>query len=469
MLRILGKGARLCDGVSRRDLLCVGGLSVAGLTLPGLLRAEADTAPAGAGDRSFGRARSCILLYMTGGPPQHETWDPKPDASLEVRGPFNTIPSSLSGLQVGELMPQLARHAHRCAVIRSMATDVNAHTGSGYWMLTGRPHPNRSGESIPPDSSDWPSFGAVMKRLLPSGREMPPVVTLPEPIKNNPGIVVAGQNAGFMPAEYEPFLLECDPSSPDFRVPGLTPLPELPVARLDRRRSLLQQVNHSMDSALRGGTFARDDALSSQAWDLLTSGKTRRAFDLGAERPKLRERYGAHKFGQSCLLARRLVEAGVRLVTVHWPREPNDLDKGNPVWDTHSDHVARMKSNLMPPMDQGVSALLEDLVGRGMLEDTLVVWMGEFGRTPKFNPGGGRDHWGHVFSVMLAGGGIRPGIVHGESDRLGAYPEADRVGPEELHATLYHCLGVPPNAEITDKLGRPLRACEVEPIRPVLL
>lgn len=467
MLRLLGKNLQLCDGLSRRELLRVGGLGLAGLTLDSLLQAPAAADRAGAG-RSFGKARSCILLYMSGGPPQHETWDPKPEASAEIRGPYRAIPTTVDGLQVGELMPRLARLAHQCAVVRSVATDVNAHTGSGYWMLTGHPHRNQHGESLPPDPSDWPTLGAVMRRLLPSGRDLPSVVWLPEPVKNNPGIYVAGQNAGFMAPEYEPFLLECDPSQPGFQVPGLTPLPELGSGRLGRRRDLLAQVNGALDQAL-AGSFVRENLISEQAFDLLTSDRTRRAFDLTRETPQTRDRYGRHKFGQSCLLARRLVEAGVRLVTVNWPREPGDFDRGNPLWDTHADNPGRLKNALMPPMDEGVSALLDDLAARGLLDETLIVWMGEFGRSPKHNASAGRDHWGHVFSVMLAGGGIRPGVVHGESDKLGGSPQTDRVGPEELHATIYHCLGLSATAEITDRLGRPLRACEGEPIRPILL
>jgi hypothetical protein len=468
MIRILGSTTRLCGGIGRREILRVGALGAGGLTLADLLRATGASA-APAGDRSFGRAKSCILLYLVGGPPQHETWDPKPEASADIRGPFGTIPSSLDGLQVGELMPRLARQAHRCAVLRAVSTGVNAHTGSGYWMLTGHPHPNRDGESIPPTSSDWPTLGAVVKRLIGPGRELPSVITLPEPIKNNPGILVAGQTPGFLGPDAEPYLLEGDPSAADFQVPGLKRLADVPSVRLQRRRSLLEAVNQTLDRAVSRSTFARDDTLFTQAFDMVTSERTRRAFDLSREPRTLRERYGAHKFGQSCLLARRLVEAGVRLVTVNWPREPGDLDKGNPVWDTHSDHAGRLKENLMPPMDMAVSALLEDLAQRGLLEETLVVWMGEFGRTPKFNPQGGRDHWGTVFSAMLAGGGVRPGIVHGASDPIGAFPESDRVGPEELHATFYHCLGIPPESEIVDRLSRPQRACEGEPIRPILL
>ncbi len=473
MLRVLGPPARLCDGISRRQLLQVGALGTAGLTLPRLL--EADGARTASAERSFGRARSCILLFLTGGPPQQETWDPKPDAAPEVRGPVGgAIPTNVPGLQVGELMPLLARQAHRCAVIRSVATDVNAHTGSGYWMLTGRPHPNRNGESLEAAATDWPHLGAVAKCLLPARPPLPAAVTLPEPCKNNPGILWPGQTNGFLPPAFNPFLLECDPSAADFRVAELTPLPELPPARLSRRRELRAQVNDAMDRALRGGPagagspVAREESLFRQAFDLVTAEQVRRAFDLRQEPARLRERYGPHKFGQSCLLARRLVEAGARLVTVNWPREPGDLSAGNPVWDTHSKHAERMRDHLMPPMDRAVSALLEDLAQRGLLDETLVVWMGEFGRTPKFNPQGGRDHWGHVFSVMLAGGGIRGGTVHGASDHLAAYPETDRVGPEELHATIYHCLGIPPDAELRDRLNRTLFLREAEPVRAVL-
>jgi len=464
MLRLIEGETRLCDGTTRREVLRVGGLSLAGLTLPTLLGARPATAAG-----TFGRARSCILLYMVGGPPQHETFDPKPEASADVRGAFGAISTPVDGLQVGELMPRLGALAGRYAVIRSAATDVNAHTGSGYFMLTGHPHVNRNGESIPPAATDHPHLGALVKRLLPGGRGLPAAVTLPELVKNNPGIIVAGQNEGFMGPEFNPLLLEGDPHLPGFQVAGLSPLPGVPPVRLDRRRALLEQVNGALDRAQREtGRFHREDSVFTEAYDLLTSRETRRAFAVEEEPDALRDRYGRHKYGQSCLLARRLVEAGVRLVTVNWPREPNDFGIGNPVWDTHSDNARRLKEALMPPMDQGTSALLEDLEARGLLDETLVVWMGEFGRTPKHNPNGGRDHWGHVFSLMLAGGGVRGGMVHGASDNLGAYPERDRVEPADLHATLFHLLGIPPDAEIADRLGRPLAACHGTPVRAVL-
>lgn len=466
MFRVLDSDPLPHPSRSRRELLRAGAIGLGGLTLSGMLRAEA--ARSGGERGSFGRARSCILLYMVGGPPQLETWDPKPQVSAEIRGAYGAIGTPVDGLQVGELMPRLARLAPHYAVLRSVATDVHAHTGSGYWMLTGHPHPNRSGESIPPAPSDWPTLGAVVKRLLPGGRDLPPVVALPEPVKNNPGIVVAGQGAGFLPPEDEPFLLACDPSAARFQVSGLSPLAELPPLRLSRRRRLLTQVDATLHAAQDGAVFARADGITRQAFDLLTGERARRAFALDEEPAALRERYGRHKWGQSCLLARRLVEAGVRLVQVNWPREPGDLSIGNPCWDTHSDHERRLKEHLMPPMDQGCAALLEDLRERGLLEETLVVWMGEFGRSPRFNPQGGRDHWGSVFSMMLAGGGIRGGTVYGESDRIGAFPVTDRVGPEAIHATIHHCLGIPAAAQIADPFGRPLPACEGEPIRAVL-
>jgi hypothetical protein len=304
----------------------------------------------------------------------------------------------------------------------------------------------------------------MVKRLAPARSGVPTSVTLPEWLKNNPGIIVAGQHGGFLGAEHQPLMLECDPNAPRFEVSGLSPLPELSGNRIHERRRLLDRVNGTLDRALSAASFARDDSMFEQAFDLLTSQKARRAFALDEEPAVTRDRYGRHKFGQSCLLARRLVQAGVRLVTVNWPREPNDLDKGNPVWDTHLDNAGRLKNALMPPMDQAVTALLEDLKQRGLLDETLVIWMGEFGRTPKFNPNGGRDHWGHVFSLMLCGGGIRGGVVYGSSDRIGAYPESDRLEPPALHATIFHLLGIPPSAGFTDPLNRPLLACEGESV-----
>lgn len=456
MLRIEQDSTRVCDGYTRRELLLAGGLMLGGLNLTHLPPAAA-----------AGRARSCILLYMFGGPPGHETWDPKPETDTDVRGPFGAIPSSLNGLQTGELMPLLARQAHRCSVLRGMATDINAHTGSGYWMLTGRPHVNRFGESIPPAATDWPTLGSIVNRFLPPTPHLPASVALPEQLKNNPGIVVAGQTGGFLGPAFEPLTLDCRPEEPGFRVETLSPPAGVNALRFRRRLDLLHQVNEVLDSAHRGLGFEREDAARMRALDMLSSSAARRAFDLSVEPAPLRERYGSHRFGQSCLLARRLVESGVRLVSVNWPRDGDNFDMGNPVWDTHSDHINRMRL-LMPKMDQGVSALLQDLDDRGMLDETLVIWMGEFGRTPKFNPVGGKDHWGHAFPVMLAGGGVKRGMVYGATDSIGAYPVEGRVEPPQLHATILHLLGISPEAEIRDQLNRPQAVAEAAPLREIL-
>jgi hypothetical protein len=457
------EGARLCDGLTRREWLRVGGLGAFGLALPDLVRAEkAASGPGG----TFGRARACIVLFLMGGPPQHETWDPKPDAPAEIRGDLKPIPSSVPGLRVGELMPRVARLAHQCCVLRAVSTNDNAHSSSGYWMLTGNPHqPTNSENARPGAPNDWPCLGAVVKHLR-GGGSLPAAVTLPEHIWNTGMIPWPGQNAGFLGRRADPWLLLCDPSQPGYQISELGLPAEVPPLRLHGRQTLLEQVNRHLDGIERGGAVARYDAQSQQAFGLLSSPQARRAFDLQREPPAVRDRYGMHRFGQSVLLARRLVEAGVSLVQVNWTREAGGSDS-NPVWDTHQKNSERLKTALMPPMDQAYSALLEDLDARGLLDSTLVGWMGEFGRTPKLNGAGGRDHWGHVFSAALAGGGVRGGRVLGASDRIGAFPKDGRVQPQDLTATVFHCLGHAPDTEIHDALGRPVPISRGEVIRQV--
>jgi hypothetical protein len=304
----------------------------------------------------------------------------------------------------------------------------------------------------------------VVRRLRPGGA-LPAAVTLPEQMISNANIVAVGQHAGFLGRSADPWLLTCDPSAPVFQVPALSPPADVPPLRLDERRNLLEQVNRHLDTVERSGIAARYDGPSQQAFDLLRSTRARQAFALDREPTALRDRYGRHKFGQSVLLARRLVEAGVSLVQVNWPREKGDMSVGNPVWDTHAKNSERLKTALMPPMDQAYSALLEDLPQRGLLEETLVIWAGEFGRTPRINGGGGRDHWGHVFSVALGGGGVRGGQVYGASDRIGAEPKDRRVQPQDLTATIFHCLGYRPETEVHDPLGRPVAISRGEVIR----
>lgn len=464
MLSIHPSDYPLGDGVTRRQWLRIGGLTTLGLSAAQLAATQA-CASTGAAPRSFGRARACIVLFLTGGPPQHETWDPKPEAPPEIRGDLQTIASAIPGLRVGELMPRVAQAAQHCCVLRAVSTNDNAHSASGYWMLTGRPHQPMNAENAPVGApNDWPHLGAVLQRLRPT-RGLPSAVILPEQIVNNPNLPWPGQNAGFLGRTADPWLLTCDPAAPSFQVPALSLPPELPALRFDDRRSLLEEVNRHLDGLERSNAVVRYDHQSRQAFDLLRSTAVRRAFDLQAEPGAVRDRYGRHKFGQSVLLARRLVEAGVTLVQVNWPRVPGDSNSSNPVWDTHAQNSQRLRTALMPPMDAAYSALLDDLAQRGMLEETLVVWMGEFGRTPRINGGGGRDHWGHVFSVALAGGGVRGGQVLGASDSIGAYPRDGRVQPQDLMATILHCLGVAPDAEIHDALGRPMVASRGDVIR----
>jgi hypothetical protein len=469
MLRVQDSPCRLCDGITRRDWLQVGALTTLGLSLPQFLAAPS-AGWANASDRAFGKAKGCILIFLVGGPPQHETWDPKPEAPAEIRGELRAISTTVPGLQVGELMPQLAQRAHLWAVLRAMSTNDNAHSASGYWMLTGYPHQPMNQESAKPGPpNNWPCVGAVVRKLLGDRKGLPAAVTLPERIVNNPNIPWPGQDAGFLGRSADPWLLVCDPSAPNFQIPELTLPAELPPLRLQQRVGLLEQVNRHLDQVERTGMLAQYDHVTQKAFDLLRGAAGRRAFDLSQEPPELRARYGQHKFGQSLLLARRLIEAGVRLVQVNWPREPNDTSSNAPVWDTHAKNAERLKTALMPPMDQACSALLDDLQSRGLLDETLVVWMGEFGRTPKINRQAGRDHWGHVFSVALAGAGVRGGVVYGASDKTGAYPKEGRVEPQDLTATIFHCLGLDPHGEFRDAQGRTFAISRGKVIRSILV
>ena len=335
-------------------------------------------------------------------------------------------------------------------------------------MLTGHPHaPMNQENALHGPPNDWPCVGAVVRHLRGDSASLPGAVRLPEEIWNTGHIVWPGQDAGWLGNNADPWLLTCDPNKPDFQVPDLSLPGDIPALRFDRRRSLLASVNQHLDSVNRDRVVERWSGLQTKAFDLLSSSDARRAFGIQAESEATRERYGRNRFGQSVLLARRLVESGVSLVQVNWTRWEEDTT-GAPAWDNHSDNAKRLKTVLMPPMDLAYSALLEDLEQRGMLDDTLVVWMGEFGRTPKINAGGGRDHWGHVFSAALAGGGIQGGTVHGVSDSQGAFPASGRVDPQDITATIFHCLGYRATTEIHDQLGRPMVISKGNPIGEIL-
>jgi hypothetical protein len=459
MLNIPSDDTRLCDGITRRDWLRIGSLGLAGLTLPSLLasRARASTG---------GRAKSCIVMCFLGGPPQHETWDPKPDAPAEVRGDLRPIQSSVPGILVGELMPRTALQLGKIAVLRAMVTNDNAHCSSGYYMTTGRPHLPLGVENAKPGApNDWPALGALVKRVRRGQGGLPGSLTLPEQSANDGNLTWPGQDAGFLGRAADPWLLTCDPQAPAFRIDGVALPPEVTTARFDSRRSLLTQVNQQLDNTVRAGNLGYFDHQQQQAIDLIAGSRARRAFSLDEEPASLRDRYGRTKFGQSLLLSRRLVEAGVSLVRVNWSRVPNALNNGH--WDTHSQNTNGLKQ-LMPVMDAAYSTLLDDLAQRGLLDETLVVWMAEFGRTPRLNGSAGRDHWGRVFSVALAGGGVRGGNVHGSSDSIAGAPRDGRVQPQDLLATIFHCLGIAPDTEYNDAVGRPIPLTRGDVIRAIV-
>jgi len=467
MLSIRGPGARLCDRVSRRAVLQAGSLGLASLSLPQLLAAEQKALSVGEHERSS-KAKSCILLFLMGGPPQHSTWDPKPEAPAEVRGEIGPVRTNVPGMEFGELMPQLAARADKLCVLRAVSTDDNAHSSSGYYMLTGRPHapPNKENAN-PGPPNDVPNVGAVVNSLLPQRGSLPGAIRLPCHIFNTDGSVWPGQDAGFLGRNADPWLFRCTPASTDFKIPEFHLPVDVPLERLQLRDSLLNDLNKSFARAERTRALDRYDGLTQRAYDLLSSNTARAAFDLGQEPESLRIRYGNSQFGQSVLLARRLVEAGVRLVQVNWYRGPDEPTDA-PCWDSHAKETERLKNVLIPPMDAAFATLLDDLSERGMLEETLVLCLSEFGRTPRFNARAGRDHWGHVFSVALAGGGIRGGAAFGASDRMGAYPKDGLVRPEDITATMFHCLGILPDSEMHDSQSRPFSISRGQVIKPIL-
>ena len=445
---------------SRREWLRVGGIGCLGLSLANLFESAAQ-----GGNRSsrFGRAKSCLIVFLSGGPPQHETFDPKPEASTDIRGEFHPIGTSVPGTHFCELLPLIARQAHELAIVRSMTSGTNSHSASGFAMFTGQRHPQAALE-VAAEPTDWPALSGVIAKLLPSQRSPLSAVTIPERLVNNPGVPWPGQTGGFMGSDWDPHLLTCDPAAPDFKIDALTYPEEVSNDRFTGRTALLAEFDRERQRLDRLADFQRFDGLRRQALELLQSSSTRTAFDLGSEPATVRDRYGRHKFGQSVLLGRRLIEAGVRLVQVNFPREPGDLSVGNPLWDTHQDNARRLKASLCPPFDQGFSALIEDLSQSGLLDETLVIALGEFGRSPKINGAGGRDHWGDCFSVVFAGAGIAGGQTIGASDKNGGLPANRPFTPGDLAATICHFLGLPPDAEFYDKLNRPRRVADGKPI-----
>jgi Protein of unknown function (DUF1501) len=446
--------------ITRREYLHVGSLSLAGLTLPELLRGRAEAQPpAPAADSSFGQAKSCIVVFLFGAPAHQDIWDLKPLAASQYRGEFQPIASSVPGILVGEHIPRLAKSAHRYAIVRSVAHPDNTHTVAMHYMLTGHrhPQPNTNPRNQP---TDFPTFGAVFNYLRRQPGRLPAGISL-----NSPANQVSANNhifpgffAGVIGNRYDPMFIADDPSAAVFR-----PFPAVPAAETPQFQTRATLRDH-VERQYRGLGEVRErrdfELFFERAFNLISSPAARGAFDLTQESRAVRDRYGWNSFGQSLLLARRLVEANVPLVTVNWAR--NDA-----YWDTHARNFSQLKNDLLPPFDLGFSALLDDLHQRGLLDETLVVCLGEFGRTPAINRDAGRDHWAACNSVVLAGGGVRGGRIHGASDRIAAYPAATPVSPGDLAATIYHALGVDLDLELRDTLGRPLALANGRPLFPL--
>jgi hypothetical protein len=469
MLRLTGAALRACDGFTRRDLLQAGGVTALGLMLPDVL-GQADAATA---DSSFGKAKSCLVIYLFGGPSQIDTFDLKPEAPAEFRGEFRPIASNVPGIHICEHLPRLAQQADKFCLIRSMNHPHPRHGWGLYYMLTGRRH-NRPDLDAPPTPDDFPGLGALVTKLLrrPDRRNsasLPPAITLPRwnRFLDLPSDY-AGEKAGFLGSAYDPWLIKAEAGGQSFRLDELSLPLDIPPGRLAERRQLLAAVDQRI--ARWGDTGREYDSIQTRAYDLLSSRTVRSAFDLAQESDRTRERYGRHPFGQGLLLARRLIEAGARLVQVNWHNDGSNVK--SPFWDTHKDNFNTLKNKLLPPFDEGVAALLEDLHRRGMLESTLVLVMGEFGRTPRIGQvimngatdQAGRDHWPHAYTVLAAGGGIQGGKVYGASDGRAAYVADSPVSPPDLQATVLYALGIPPTTRITDRQGRSHEASDGQPV-----
>jgi hypothetical protein len=451
-----GHSTPIGSPLSRRQLLRAGGLGLLGLNLAGLLRADPGQPPQ---PRSAAPLRACILLFYYGGPSHLDTWDLKPEAPDEVRGEFRPIATSVPGVRIGEHMPCCARVMDKLTVVRSLHHPMRNHNSAAVEALCGRTPLKGDLELLADDPNSFPCYGATLSHLASGRGEVPAHVALPHVMHNV--VQLPGQTAGFLGAAASPFQVTHDPSQPDFRVPELSLPADVPLARLEDRRGLLALVNARAAAAERQMARGALPVSQERAFGLLHSEPVRRAFDLGQESAALRERYGRTTLGQSLLLARRLVEAGVRFVNVNDKIHNGQLAN----WDSHENNFGRLKNDLLPPADRAFAALIEDLEARGLLDSTLVIALAEFGRTPRINKNAGRDHWPDCFSVVLAGGGVRRGTVYGASDKLGAYPAADPVTPGDLAATLFWRFGLDPATEIRDLNGRPYRLAEGERLR----
>jgi hypothetical protein len=449
---------------SRRHALKVGGLGLLGLSLPKLLQAEARTQK---GKAPPARAKSVIFLYQFGGPSHIDMFDMKPDAPEGIRGPHKPVSTKADGIAISEHLPRLAKVMGKVTLIRSMHHHMKNHNPASYYALTGHAPP--VDDITLRDSPElFPAYGSVVDKLSPVSDAMPTSVALPWVIGD--GTITPGQNASFLGKVHDPLWVTRDPNKPDFKLPELNLPASLTYERLMHRRSI-QKIIDKQSSLLEHSAQARGmDAYYEKALAMLDSPKLREAFDLSAEPDPVRDSYGRTTYGQSCLLARRLVEAGTRFVTVYFsPNIGGDVGSG---WDTHGNNDKKMFPVLekyhLPMTDQTLPTLLEELDQRGLLDTTLVLWMGEFGRTPKINEKASRDHWPDCYTVLLAGGGVKRGFVHGESDKSASYPTKDPGRPEDLAATIYYLLGIDPHAEVYAPGDRPVLISEGNPLMAIM-
>lgn len=457
MLSILSNGIRLCDGITRREALRVGGLGFTCLAWSDLFRTRAVGAPDRAG--TFGKAKACIVIFNYGGPSHVDTFDLKPEAPAEIRGEFKPIPTTVPGVAICEHLPRLAELADRYAVVRSVTHNDNDHAIGAYLVLTGYSHPKHEILGIEPPATpqDMPSIGSIVAKLRPMQRPVFPYVSLGD-LRHFSFHDSLGATAGCLGSAYEPFtvpFITRTQRALDIRK-VTSVMADADGRVLSCRRDLLAEMNRVAPVLQAAAETKSLDDASRRAHELLASTATRDAFSLDREPRKVREAYGPFAFGQNCLLARRLVEAGVPLVTLY--------SFANRDWDTHGNNFTDLKNTLLPPTDRGVTALLKDLDARGLLDETLVVWMGDMGRTPRVNKEAGRDHWSYCYSVLLAGGGVKGGQVYGSSDRSAAYPSTNPVSPADIAATIFHCLGIDPRSEMIDQQGRPIVASTGTPL-----
>ena len=441
---------------TRRGCLTAGALGAAGLSLPRWLAAR-EAAPGALAPR----ADACILLFLDGGPSHLDMWDMKPEAAVEVRGEFKSIETSLPGYRMCELLPGLAKHAHRSTIVRSMHHSVNnAHAAAVYCALTGHDRGENGGGTRPTDN---PSPGSVLGKVRPPTQPVVPFVHLPYITKEGAGgPPQPGFFGGYLGRGTDPLFITRDPNAADFTIPELSLTGDISAARLAGREQLFASLERPpLTNSLTPS--AQMSRFQERAFDLLNSTQTQRAFRLQEEADAVRDRYGRNIYGQSTLLARRLIEAGTRLVTVSWAPD------ANATWDTHGGNFTKLRGELLPQLDLAASSLVQDLADRGMLERTVVAILGDFGRSPKINGGAGRDHWNWCYSLQLIGGGFQPGLIYGASDNIGAYPAESPLIPGDIIATLYTALGIPPDTELRDNQGRPHRLVPIGDVVPELL